>query len=254
MGKASIGSWVTYGLGTLNESLPGYVVLFEAGPYGGPGNYGNGVLPAAFQPTRLKSQGSPVLNLTPPQQLAAGQHESIDLIRALDLKHRATRPNVAELDARIASYELAYRMQSSALEVGDLDSEPEHLRESYGLQHKDAETVKFGRKCLMARRLVERGVRFVQVYTMYDSNGWDAHDNLPENHVRLARQSDQPVAALLEDLKQRGLLDETLVVWAGRVRSHRHDAAGSRSAAQCRWIHRLDGWRRREARPHRGNR
>ncbi len=235
VGKASIGSWVTYGLGTLNESLPGYVVLFEAGPYGGPGNYGNGVLPPAFQPTRLKSQGSPVLNLTPPEQLAGGQKEAMEFINRLNVKHRTSRPNVAELDARIASYELAYRMQTAALEVGDVESESPAMKSSYGLDHEDQELVKFGRKCLLARRLVERGVRFVQVYSMYDKDGWDAHTGLPENHQRLARQSDQPVAALLADLKQRGLLDETLVVWAGEFgrtpmmqleHGRQHNAAG----------------------------
>ena len=213
-GKPSIGSWVTYGLGTENQNLPGYVLLYEAGPYGGPGNYSNGFLPAAFQGTRLRSEGVPVLDLQPPQAYAQGQRASLDLIGKLNARHAASRPGFSELDARISSYELAYRMQSAALEVGDIDKESPALRASYGLEHSDPEVIKFGRKCLMARRLVERGVRFVQVYNMTDGIGWDAHSNLAENHPRLARQCDQPIAALLADLKQRGLMEETLVVWA----------------------------------------
>jgi hypothetical protein len=234
-GKASLGSWVTYGLGTENQDLPGYVMLFEAGPLGGAANYSNGFLPASFQPTRLRDTGVPVLDLLPPHEFAAGQRGSLDLLRDLNLKHRALHPGHTELDARIASYELAYRMQSSALEVGHLDGEPGHLRRQYGLEHGDSRTVAFGRKCLLARRLVERGVRFVQVYDMPDKDGWDAHEALEKNHVPRARWTDQPVAALLGDLKQRGLLDSTLVVWAsefGRTpmvqgtRGRQHNAAG----------------------------
>jgi uncharacterized protein (DUF1501 family) len=139
------------------------------------------------------------------------------------------------LDARIASYELAYRMQSAALEVGDMEKEPAKLRESYGFEHKDKRTQKFGRKCLLARRLVERGVRFVQLYDMPDKDGWDAHAKLTDNHTPRARWTDQPIAALLTDLKQRGLLNETLVIWAsefGRTpmmqgdNGRQHNAAG----------------------------
>ena len=234
-GKASLGSWVTYGLGSVNHDLPGYVTLFDAGPLGGAANYSNGFLPAAFQPTRLRDKGTPVLDLLPPPEFADGQRDSLDLIRDLNLRHRDARPGFAEFDARIASYELAYRMQSSALEVGDTERESESLRRSYGLEHADPRTQAFGRKCLLARRLVERGVRFVQVYDMPDKDGWDAHDNLVKNHEPRARWTDQPVAALLTDLKQRGLLDETLVVWAsefGRTPmmqgnlGRQHNAAG----------------------------
>jgi hypothetical protein len=234
-GKASLGSWVTYGLGSVNRDLPGYVTLFDAGPLGGAANYSNGFLPAAFQPTRLRDKGTPVLDLLPPPEFADGQRDSLDLIRELNLQHRDARPGFAEFDARIASYELAYRMQSSALEVGDTERESESLRRSYGLEHADPRTQAFGRKCLLARRLVERGVRFVQVYDMPDKDGWDAHDNLVKNHEPRARWTDQPVAALLTDLKQRGLLDETLVVWAsefGRTPmmqgnlGRQHNAAG----------------------------
>ncbi|MGV3774373.1 MAG: DUF1501 domain-containing protein [Verrucomicrobiales bacterium] len=234
-GKASLGSWVTYGLGTENQDLPGYVMLFEAGPLGGAANYSNGFLPPAFQPTRLRDKGVPVLDLLPPEEFRAGQRDSIDFIQKLNLKHRASRPAYKELDARIASYELAYRMQSAALEVGDVEKEPEYLRQAYGFEHKDARTVSFGRKCLMARRLVERGVRFVQLYDMPDKDGWDAHDRLTNNHTPRARWTDQPIAALLSDLKQRGLLDSTLVIWAsefGRTpmeqgdKGRQHNAAG----------------------------
>ena len=234
-GKASLGSWVTYGLGTQNQDLPGYVMLFEAGPLGGAANYSNGFLPAAFQPTRLRDKGTPVLDLLPPDEFASGQRASLDLIRKLNLKHREKRAGFTELDARIASYELAYRMQSAAVDVGNIDSEPDYLRRSYGFEDKDKRTVGFGRKCLLARRLVERGVRFVQLYDMPDKDGWDAHAELTKNHPPRARWTDQPIAALLADLKQRGLLDSTLVIWAsefGRTpmmqgdKGRQHNAAG----------------------------
>ena len=234
-GKASLGSWVTYGLGTENQDLPGYVMLFDAGPLGGAANYSNGFLPAAFQPTRLRDKGTPVLDLLPPDEFAVGQRASLDLIRELNLKHRATRPGFTELDARIASYELAYRMQSAALNVGNLESESASMRESYGLDHQDKRTGAFARKCLLARRLVEKGVRFVQLYDMPDKDGWDAHEKLTANHAPRARWTDQPIAALLTDLKQRGLLDSTLVIWAsefGRTpmmqgnQGRQHNAAG----------------------------
>jgi Protein of unknown function (DUF1501) len=234
-GKASLGSWITYGLGTQNQDLPGYVMLFEAGPLGGSANYSNGFLPAAFQPTRLRDTGTPVLDLLPPPEFADGQRASLDLIRELNLKHRDVRPDFTELDARIASYELSYRMQSAALEIGNMDAEPDYVRRIYGFEHPDKRTVSFGRKCLLARRLVERGVRFVQVYDMPDKDGWDAHGELVKNHTPRARWTDQPVAALLGDLKQRGLLDTTLVIWAsefGRTpmmqgnNGRQHNAAG----------------------------
>ncbi len=234
-GKASLGSWVTYGLGTENQDLPGYVMLFDAGPLGGSVNYSNGFLPTAFQPTRLRDKGTPVLDLLPPDGLAGGQRSSLDLIRELNLKHRSTREGYTELDARIASYELAYRMQSAALAVGDVEKESPTMRTSYGLDHSDARTANFGRKCLLARRLVEKGVRFVQLYDMPDKDGWDAHEKLIDNHTPRARWTDQPAAALIADLKQRGLLDSTLVVWAsefGRTpmmqgnQGRQHNAAG----------------------------
>jgi hypothetical protein len=234
-GKASLGSWVTYGLGTLNQNLPGYVLLFDAGPLGGAANYSNGFLPPAFQGTRLRDEGTPVLDLLPPAELSDGQRDSLDLIRELNLRHRRERPGFAELDARIASYELAYRMQSAAVEVGDMEKESAALRASYGLEEKEPRLVKFGRKCLLARRLVERGVRFVQIYDMPDKDGWDAHAKLTDNHTPRARWIDRPIAALLADLRQRGLLEETLVICAsefGRTpmlqgdKGRQHNAAG----------------------------
>ena len=234
-GKASIGSWVTYGLGTENENLPGYVLLFDAGPLGGSANYSNGFLPPAFQGTRLRDNGTPVLDLLPPPEFAEGQRASLDLIQELNRKHREARPGFAELDARIASYELAYRMQAAALDVGNLAGESAAIRESYGVEHKETRLAAFGRKCLLARRLVERGVRFVQLYDMPDKDGWDAHDHVTKNHTPRALWTDQPIAALLADLKQRGLFEETLVIWAsefGRTPmmqgtdGRQHNAAG----------------------------
>lgn len=259
-GKASLGSWITYGLGSENQDLPGYVVLFEAGPLGGAANYSNGFLPAPFQPTHLRSAGSLVLNLTPPAESAAYQRTTLDTIQALNMEHlqrRLLQPHQAQLsqqapdldglsqsslhrgnspfEARLASYELAYRMQASALEVGDLERETRFTQLAYGLEHPDEHTRSFGRKCLLARRLVERGVRFVQVYDMPDKDGWDAHSNLVGNHTPRARWTDQPIAGLLSDLEQRGLLDETLVIWMsefGRTptvqgtNGRQHNAAG----------------------------
>ena len=233
-GKASLGSWVTYGLGSENQNLPGYVLLFDAGPLGGATNYSNGFLPAAFQGTRLRDKGVPVLDLLPPEEFAAGQERTFAAMKELNLLHRATRPDFPELDARIASYELAYRMQAAALEVGDLEKEPEYLREKYGMNHKNKETASFSRKCLLARRLVERGVRFVQIYDMMEKDGWDAHDKLKQNHDKHALATDQPIGALLADLKERGLLDSTLVIWAsefGRTPMEQGSAGRQHNAA-----------------------
>jgi hypothetical protein len=234
VGKASLGSWATFGLGSENQDLPGYVVLFDAGPLGGAGNYSNGFLPAAFQPTRLRDKGMPVLDLLPSAEFADGQRESLDLIRELNLRHRDAHEGFTELDARLASYELAYRMQSSALEVGNLQQESQHIQQRYGLEHKDERTRSFGRKCLLARRLVEKGVRFVQLYDMPDKDGWDAHAKLRDNHTPRARWADQPMAALLADLKERGLLDETLLICAsefGRTPLVQGDGGRNHNAA-----------------------
>jgi len=234
-GKASLGSWTTYGLGSENRDLPGYVVLFDAGPLGGAANYTNGFLPAAFQPVRWRDRGPPALDLTPPSEFAGAQRETLDLVQALNAAHRQSHAGEDALDARIASYELAYRMQAAALSVNDIDQEPGHVRRSYGLEHKDPRTQSFGRKCLLARRLVERGVRFVQLYDMPDKDGWDAHSKVVDNHTPRARWTDQPIAGLLSDLKRTGLLSSTLVIWAsefGRTpmmqdnQGRQHNAAG----------------------------
>jgi hypothetical protein len=215
-GRPSMGSWITYGLGSENQNLPGFVLLFEVGPFGGAANYGAGFLPGAFQGTRFMSQGDVVLHLSPPEKRAALQRSTYDLVNQLNQGHRDARRGFDELDARIASYELAYRMQSEALGIGDFRDETAATLAMYGVTAKDEGLAKYARKCLMARRLVERGVRFVQLYNTVDGYGWDAHGgshDVPQNHGRNAAQIDQPVAALLTDLQQRGLLEETLVLW-----------------------------------------
>jgi len=234
-GKASLGSWITYGLGSENQDLPGYVTLFDVGPLGGVANYTNGFLPPSFQPTRLRDTSPTVFDLLPADRYAPGQRDSLDLIQNLNLQHRKQVGAFSSLDARIASYELAYRMQTAAFEVGLWDQETKQTLSNYAIDDPETRTQSFGRKCLMARRLVERGVRFVQLYDMPDKDGWDAHDQLSKNHDPRAKWTDRPIAGLLSDLKQRGLLDSTLVIWAsefGRTpmmqgnNGRQHNAAG----------------------------
>ncbi len=210
-GDPGVGSWVNYGLGSENRNLPGYVVMTElALPQAGPANWTNGFLPPHFQGTRLRSTGSPILDLDPPQYKSrAHQRKALDQLAILNARHAKQHPEHAELQARMASYELAYRMQMSVPGIVDIDKEPRHLQQAYGLDRK--ETAAFGRQCLMARRLVEQGVRFVQIF----SGGWDSHDYLERGHSSRIASVDQPIAALVKDLKARGLLDETLVVWTG---------------------------------------
>jgi hypothetical protein len=214
-GKPSLGSWVTYGLGSENENLPGYVLLFQVGGLGGSANWSNGFLPAAYQGTRFQHQGSPVLNLSPPADLADVQRSTLDFTQALNRRHAASRPDVLDLEGRIASYELAYRMQSEALDIGELEKETQATHDAYGLHDTNSAKAIYGSMCLLSRRLVEKGVRFVQIYNAVDKLGWDGHDNNTDYHRRNAAQTDQPTAALLADLEQRGLLDSTLVIWAG---------------------------------------
>ncbi len=214
-GKPSLGSWVTYGLGSLNQNLPGYVLLYKVGGLGGSQNWSNAFLPAAFQGTQFRHEGSPVLNLQPPAEFADVQRSTLDFAQTLNRKHAEQRPGVLDLDGRIASYELAYRMQSAALDIGELSLETKATQDAYGLHDANGPKALFGRMCLLSRRLVEKGVRFVQLYNAVDKLGWDAHDNNTDYHNRNAAQTDQPIAALLSDLKQRGLLDTTLVIWAG---------------------------------------
>jgi hypothetical protein len=215
MGKPSLGSWVGYGLGTENQDLPAFVVLPDPGGgiKGGPPAYGAGFLPASQQGTVMRSGSSPILDLAPPPGTSpASQRKTLDLIGRLNAQHLGERGDDSELAARIRAYELAYRMQSAAPEAVDLDREPEETKKLYGLDRP--ETAEFGARCLLARRLVERGVRFVQLYSG-DVNGWDAHDDVEENHARMCARTDRPVAGLLKDLRRRGLLEETLVIWGG---------------------------------------
>lgn len=214
-GKPSLGSWVTYGLGSANQNLPGYVLLYKVGGLGGSANWSNAFLPAAFQGTQFRHEGPPVLNLEAPPEFASTQRSTIDFAQALNRKHAAARPGVLDLDGRIASYELAYRMQSDAIDIGELSLETKETQDAYGLHDENSSKALYGRMCLLSRRLIEKGVRFVQLYNAVDKLGWDGHENNVDYNQRNAAQTDQPVAALIADLKQRGLLETTLVIWAG---------------------------------------
>lgn len=210
-GDPAIGGWVTYGLGSANENLPGFVVLPRTSyPQGGAGNWSNGFLPAKFQGTPLRPQGSPILNLNPPKGVSdTQQRRDLDLLGMLNQQHIANRPERGDLRARMESYELAYSMQSEVPGVIDLDGESKQTLAAYGIG--ETETDAFGSKCLLARRLVEKGVRFVQAY----AGNWDSHDYIELAHGSLIRAVDKPIAALLNDLKQRDMLKDTLVVWCG---------------------------------------
>ncbi|MDA8745737.1 DUF1501 domain-containing protein [Rubripirellula amarantea] len=210
-GDPAFGSWATYGLGSVNQNLPGFVVMTElAAPQAGSANWSNGFLPAYFQGTTLRAQGSPILDLQPPSYKSrAHQRRMLDELAALNARHQANHPQHDDLAARMESYELAYRMQTSVPGIIDLNTESEATREAYGLNQTETEA--FGKQCLMARRLVEEGVRFVQIF----SGGWDSHDYLERGHASRIASVDKPMAALIKDLKQRGMLEDTLVVWTG---------------------------------------
>lgn len=217
-GFPSVGSWAVYGLGSENQDLPAYVVLLDhrGGPIGGAPNWGAGFMPAAFQGTQFRTAGDPLIDLSPPEGVSAQeQQRQLALLRRLGQMQQDRLPPQSELAARLASYELAFRMQAEAPAAVNLDEETAETQELYGLDRP--ETEKFGRRCLLARRLVERGVRFVQVYSGggHNDENWDAHGNVNANHELHCKETDQPIAALLSDLKRRGLLDETLVVWTG---------------------------------------
>ena len=215
MGRPCLGSWVTYGLGTENQNMPAYVVLPDPAGWvkGGAPAWGNGYLPSAYQGTVIRGGSSPILNLHTPKGISNDQQRrTLDLVNQLNQEHLKQRAEDSELSARIASYELAFRMQSHATEVVDTANESKATKTLYGLNQN--ETAEFGLRCLLARRMVERGVRFVQLYCG-DTNGWDGHSDIEGNHGKLARQSDLPIAGLLKDLKSRGLLDSTLVIWGG---------------------------------------
>jgi hypothetical protein len=220
MGFPSVGAWVTYGLGTVNQNLPAFVVMYDTLgrglPKGYAQNWGAGFLPGIFQGTALNAQGAPINNLQRSPHMNDGeQRHQLDLLRRLNQVHQQQHEDEAELSARIESFELAYRMQMAAPEALDVSKEPEHLKKLYGLDNPKC--AHFAKQVLIARRLVERGVRFVQIYSGGEENekSWDGHLNIEQNHRQFAGETDQPIGALLTDLKQRGLLAETLVVWGG---------------------------------------
>ena len=215
MGRPSLGAWATYGLGTENQNMPAFVVMPDPAGWvkGGAPAWGNGFLPAAYQGTIVRGGEAPILNLQTPKGTSADQQRrTLEFITRLNREHLSDREYDSELAARIAAYELAFRMQAHAPEVVDISSETAATRKLYGLDRK--ETAEFGLRCLLARRMVERGVRFVQLYCG-DTNGWDAHTDIEGNHSKLCLQSDRPIAGLLTDLKSRGLLESTLVIWGG---------------------------------------
>jgi hypothetical protein len=218
IGRPSLGAWCVYGLGTENQSLPGYVVILDkrGGPIGGQPNWSSGFMSAAYQGTLFRPSGDPILDLRGPSYLSReAQREQLDLLAQLNAQHLAERPGGEELAARISTYELAYRMQAEAPEAVDLSQETQTTLDLYGVGKSP--TDEFGRNCLVARRLVERGVRFVQLYSGggHLEETWDAHESVEKNHGRHGAEVDQPIAALLTDLKQRGLLESTLIVWGG---------------------------------------
>ncbi|HLJ92682.1 MAG TPA: DUF1501 domain-containing protein [Gemmataceae bacterium] len=217
-GSPCLGSWVNYGLGSVNEDLPGFVVMLDprGGPISGAKNWSSGYMPAHYEGTILRSGDTPILDLHRPEgSSAAAQRELLDTLRDYNSEHLAARGNNPALASRIASYELAFKMQSAAPEAVDLRLEDERTKRLYGLDDKRTEV--FGRQCLLARRLVEREVRFIQIYSggNHNDSNWDAHGNLMANHNLHAGETDKPIAGLLQDLEQRGLLEQTLVIWGG---------------------------------------
>ncbi len=214
-GRPSLGAWVNYGLGSENRNLPEFVVMMdsEREPPGGNRVWGSGFMPSTYQGTKFLAGNNPILHLNTPDGISdARQQGKLNFINQINREHLTGRLGDSELEARIASYELAFRMQAHAPEAVDLTEETAATQEAYGLNDKSTQA--FGRNCLMARRLVERGVRFIELYSGAGSK-WDAHTKLEENHTKYCGETDRPIAALLTDLKQRGLLDETLVVWGG---------------------------------------
>ncbi len=217
-GSPCLGSWVNYGLGSVNENLPGFVVMLDptGGPISGSKNWSSGYMPATYQGTILRSAGAPVLDLKRPEGRTEGeQRRMLDALNGYNAEHHATRADNTNLAARIASYEMAFAMQRHAPDAVGIDGESTETQEMYGIDQDH--TRDFGRRCLLARRLVERGVRFVQLYAggAHNDSNWDAHGDLVNNHNHHAGRTDKPIAGLLADLKRRGLLDETLVIWGG---------------------------------------
>jgi hypothetical protein len=217
-GSPCLGSWLNYGLGTVNQNLPGFVVMLDptGGPISGAKNWTSGYMPASYQGVILRSNGQPILDLQRPEGMSeAMQRRMLDTLQEYNHAHQAQRADNSNLTARINSYELAFRMQTHATEAVELRQETEATRRLYGIDNP--QTQDFGRRCLLARRLVERGVRFIQLYSggAHNDDNWDAHGDLVRNHGYHAGRTDKPIAALIKDLKQRGLLDETLIVWGG---------------------------------------
>ncbi len=209
-GHPCLGSWANYGLGSSNNNMPGFVVLVNGAPYSGAQNWSSGFMPSGHQGTVFKTSGTPVPNLNPAMDRSLEtQRDQLDLLATWNREHQSHLPVNSELSARIEAYELAYRMQAHAPEAVDLSGETDHTRKLYGIGAGEAD--RFGKSCLMARRLVERGTRFVQLY----HSNWDTHGDNDKRHQKLCEQTDKPIAGLLADLKARGLLDETLIVWAG---------------------------------------
>ena len=218
VGRPSLGSWVVYGLGSESENLPAYVVMLDGGIKSGSPAYGSGFLPAMYQGTVLRSEGPPILNIRRSGETDADrQRHLIEKLDWFNRRHLAARNRDSELEARMTAYELAFRMQTSAPEVVDVSSETASTQTMYGLDNPV--TRPFGKQCLLARRMVERGVRFIQLYSGCGQNGaspgWDGHNQIDYNHETMAAQVDKPIAGLLTDLKARGLLDQTLLVWGG---------------------------------------
>jgi hypothetical protein len=217
-GHPALGSWINYGLGSVNENLPGFVVMLDktGGPISGAKNWSSGYMPAAYQGVVVRADKTPIHDLAlPPGMTRETQRRLLDRLREKNEEHLAPRADNSELAARIASYELAFKMQQNAPEAVDFAQETKETHELYGIDQP--RTADFGRKCLLARRLVERGVRFVQVYSggAHNDDNWDAHSDIMLNHTKHAGATDKPIAGLLKDLKRRGLLDSTIVVWGG---------------------------------------
>ncbi len=217
-GAPCLGSWVNYGLGSENQNLPGFVVMLDprGGPISGAKNWSCGYMPASYQATIMRSEGSPILNLNPPAGMTREvQQKLLATLKDYNEEHQKERVENTQLAARIANYELAFRMQTAAPEATNIDDETEETHNLYGLN--EDRSSKFGRQCLMARRLVERGVRFVQIYSGGNHNdaNWDAHGDLKYNHDLHAGETDKPIAGLIKDLKRRDMLKDTLIVWGG---------------------------------------
>lgn len=217
-GSPCLGSWVNYGLGTENKDLPGFVVMLDptGGPISGAKNWSSGYMPATYAGTIMRSKGAPLIDLKLPEGVTPEARRAfLEALEEANAEHAAGRPDISDLTSRIRTYELAYQMQSSAPEAVDLSQETQQTLDMYGVDKP--RTDDFGRRCLIARRLVERGVRFIQLYSggAHNDDNWDAHGDLKKNHDYHAGNTDQPIAALLQDLKDRGLFDSTLVIWGG---------------------------------------